>query len=113
MGVVIRREKKGKQGKTGMGAVLGKTNGFPQVEGHFRGSKNRAPERLLRGPEGEKDCQGVEDRTEWKEGRLSSFIEPWSMVCTQPNTKMQFFTQANQSEMESAWRFEASEVEAL
>src|SRR5512139_4131565 len=36
-----------------------------------------------------------------KEGRLSSFIEPRSMVYTQPHTEMQFVTQANQSEVES------------
>ena len=48
-----------------------------------------------------------------KEGSLTSFIEPRSMVCTQPHTEMQFLTQANQSEVESAWRFEVSEVEAL
>ncbi len=48
-----------------------------------------------------------------KEGRLSSFIEPESMACTEPHTEMQFLTQANQSEVESARRFEVSEVEAL
>jgi hypothetical protein len=48
-----------------------------------------------------------------KEGRLSSFIEPRSRVCTQPHTEMQFVTQANQSEVESAWRFEVSQVETL
>jgi hypothetical protein len=31
MGVVIRRERKGKQGKTGMGAVLEKTSGSHEV----------------------------------------------------------------------------------
>ena len=48
-----------------------------------------------------------------KEGRLSSFIEPGSMVWTQPHTEMQFVAQANQSEVESARRFEVSKVEAL
>jgi hypothetical protein len=31
MGLVIRRERKGNQGKTGMGAVLEKANGFQKV----------------------------------------------------------------------------------
>jgi hypothetical protein len=31
MGVVIRRERRGKRGKTGMGAVLEKANGFHKV----------------------------------------------------------------------------------
>jgi len=52
MRVVIRKESKGKQGKTGMGAVLEETSGSQEVWGHFRGVKNRAAGRLLRGPEG-------------------------------------------------------------
>jgi hypothetical protein len=48
-----------------------------------------------------------------KEEKLSSFIEPGSMVWSQPHTEMQFVTQANQSEVESARRFEVSKVEAL
>ena len=52
MEVVIKRERKGNQGKTGMEGVLEKTNGSYEVEGHFRGRKNRAAGRLLRGPEG-------------------------------------------------------------
>ena len=62
IGVVIRRERKGTQGKIGRGAVFEKTNGFKEVSGHFRGGENRAAGRLLRGPEGEEHYQGVEGR---------------------------------------------------
>jgi hypothetical protein len=61
MGLVIRRGREGNQEKTGMGAVLEKTNGSQEVQGYFRGGKNRAAGRLLRGPEGKEDYEGVED----------------------------------------------------
>ena len=69
MGLVIRRARERNQKKTGMGAVLEKTNGSQEVQGHFRGGKNRAAGRLLRGPEGKEDYEGVEDRAEWERRR--------------------------------------------
>lgn len=45
-----------------MGAVLGKIHGSHDVQGDFRRVENRVVGRLLRGPEGERDYQGVEDR---------------------------------------------------
>ena len=69
--------------------------------------------RLLRDPEGRRIIKEQKTELNEKEGGLSSFIEPRSMVCTQPHTEMQFVTKANQSEVESAWRFEVFKVEAL
>ncbi len=113
MGVVIRRAMERNQEKTGMEGVLGKTNGSPGVSGHFLGGKNRATGRLFRDPEGEEDYQEYKRELNEKEGGLSSFIEPRSMAWTQPHTEMQFVTETNQSEVESARRLEVPQVETL
>ncbi len=64
-------------------------------------------------PRGRRKIKQEKVELNGKEERLSSFIEPQSMVCSQPHTEVQFFTEANQSEVESARRFEVSKVEVL
>ena len=62
---------------------------------------------------GRRVVKGKEMGVNLKEGRLSSLIEPRSMVCTELQTHVQFIAQTNQSKVLSAWRFEVSKVEAL
>ena len=47
------------------------------------------------------------------EGRLSPLIKPWSMGLHEGETEVQFTGETNQGEMDAAWRFKVSEVEAL
>jgi len=47
-----------------MAAVLEKRNGSDEVEGHFRGGKNRATGRLLHSPEGEEEDEALGDRVD-------------------------------------------------
>ena len=64
-------------------------------------------------PRGRRIVKGQKIEINVKKGRLSSFVEPWGVGGSQPHTEVQCVTQANQSEVESAWRFEVSQVEAL
>ncbi len=47
------------------------------------------------------------------EGKLSSLIKPMSMSLDEGETEVQFIGETNQGEMDAAWRFKVSEVEAL
>ena len=64
-------------------------------------------------PRGRRIVKGQKIEINVKKRKLPSFIEPWGVGGSQPQTEVQCVTQANQSEVESAWRFEVSEVKAL
>lgn len=71
----------------------------------------------LPSPHGEENRKGQEDRggigVDSGEDRLSSFIEPRSMVRIQHQTQAQCIAETNQSKVSPSWRFEVFEVEAL
>jgi len=64
-------------------------------------------------PRGRRIVKGQKIEINVKKGRLASFIEPWGVRGSQPQTEVQCVTQANQSEVESAWKLEVSKVETL
>ena len=82
-GVVIRREREGNQGNTGRGASLEEDK---WIEGGIRAFSGR--EKSWDGKtspwsaEGRRNIKERESELSGKEERLSSFIEPRSVVCT-------------------------------